>query len=367
MSEPFKRHPVFYYPDGNICLVAENTIFRLLKSQLSQNSNFFTDLFELSATSNEAEEYEGATIIRVSDVPEDLVIVFTLLWCGPRKPLEFTALCRVLEISTKYIMEDIREWCISELKEKVFVSSDKDALGPLAYYAGDSRRPGQVIQLARKCDVPELLPLAFYALATSIWTRTSPALVFADVEHADLVRVLVGKEKLHAFWKEFRSKSEALGLDLNTHPCVRSASSSPCGVGKESTLPLRREAAYAGTFDPLKYLLNKSTWVDQLPMCMPCAWNNRTLCEATSQKIFSQLHTIFDLPVPPVKITGELKPTPSKAILWPLSATQTNGVFPMTGSTTPSPATGATLPMAGFTFNWNGGMGVASSGSSGGH
>ncbi|KAG9007372.1 hypothetical protein FRB94_014399 [Tulasnella sp. JGI-2019a] len=365
------RHPVFYYPDGNICLVANDTIFRLLKSQLAQHSSFFIDLFGLSATSNDAEEYEGATVLHVPDASEDLVTVFTLLWSGPRKPLDFYALCRVLEVSTKYIMDGIREWCVSELKQKIYVSSERDALEPLAYYAGDSRRPGQVIQLARKCDIPELLPLAFYALATSAWVRTSPSLVFGDVEHADLVRVLVGKEKLYAFWKEFRSKSEALGLDLNTPPCTRFASSAPCGIGKDTSLSLRREAAYAGTFDPLKYLLNKSTWIDQLPMCMPCAWNNRTLCEATSQKIFSQLPDVFDLPAVHVKTTADIKAVPSKAIPWPLSATHTNGVMPgitsapsggaISSGTAAHSTTGATLPFGGpFISNWHAPSSVAS-------
>lgn len=81
---PISRHSTFYYPDGNICLVTpNNTVFRLLKSQLAHHSALFNDLFDLSAPSSDEDTYDGAAIVRVSDSPEDLALLFTLLWNGP--------------------------------------------------------------------------------------------------------------------------------------------------------------------------------------------------------------------------------------------------------------------------------------------
>lgn len=89
---PLFRHNVFYWPDGNIVLVARNVIFRLLKSQLASISTVFGDMFNLSMEqlsvsdpdpSSPQEKYDGVPMIKLDDDPDDLAMLFTLIWKGP--------------------------------------------------------------------------------------------------------------------------------------------------------------------------------------------------------------------------------------------------------------------------------------------
>lgn len=84
------RHTEFYYHDGNICLAAGPTVFRVLKSQLAAHSNLFRDMFTIPSppASTELinggqETYDSAPLVRVDDAPEDLQALFRFLWSPP--------------------------------------------------------------------------------------------------------------------------------------------------------------------------------------------------------------------------------------------------------------------------------------------
>lgn len=195
-------------------------------------------------------------------------------------------------------METIRTWCISLLKERVHAASEDKALKPLAFYATDSSLPQRIIRAARKNDVPELLPLAFYSLATTTMNRTAPPAfdILSDVDHDDLVRILVGRERLTAIWKEFSLKSKVLGLHFSV-PCPNAGSAfagATCSIGKEANVPFRVDLLFSGGTNPLKYLLEGLNG-SPLAMCGACKAENERLCEMTAKRVFAQLPVIFDL------------------------------------------------------------------------
>lgn len=89
-TNTLNRHTEFYYHDGNICLVAGPTVFRVLKSQLAAHSSLFQDMFAIPSppASNELAEgeqemYDNMPLVRVDDAPEDLEALFRFLWCPP--------------------------------------------------------------------------------------------------------------------------------------------------------------------------------------------------------------------------------------------------------------------------------------------
>ncbi|KAG9038978.1 hypothetical protein FRB95_013656 [Tulasnella sp. JGI-2019a] len=119
------RHQVFYRVDGDICLIAKNTVFRLSRSQLAEHSSFFSDLFKFSVHSPDI-EHDGAAVIHLYDEPEDLATVFGFLFREPVRPFDFIELCITLKVATKYMMEPTRGWCLevlSNLRRMLFNKS----------------------------------------------------------------------------------------------------------------------------------------------------------------------------------------------------------------------------------------------------
>ena len=73
------RHEEFWFDDGSVVLVAQNTGFRVFRSLLAAQSMVFSNMF--SSSSPHAEEmFEGCPIVRLSDSPHDVAYFLRVLF-----------------------------------------------------------------------------------------------------------------------------------------------------------------------------------------------------------------------------------------------------------------------------------------------
>lgn len=66
-----KRHEHFWFEDGNIVLVAQQTAFKVYRGLLSAQSTVFFDMFQASCR-DESEIFADSPMIHLSDSPHDL-------------------------------------------------------------------------------------------------------------------------------------------------------------------------------------------------------------------------------------------------------------------------------------------------------
>ncbi|KIM89819.1 hypothetical protein PILCRDRAFT_197052 [Piloderma croceum F 1598] len=108
----------------------------------------------------------------------------------PSQPITFDMLSGALRISTKYEISALREWCIQELRSRWPREIETMGTTSLPHAA-------EAISLARECDVPDILPAAFYALSVQKWSCLADGGRSHVVLHpSDLRRLIAGREGL---------------------------------------------------------------------------------------------------------------------------------------------------------------------------
>ncbi|KAL5478885.1 hypothetical protein ACEPAI_2162 [Sanghuangporus weigelae] len=108
----------------------------------------------------------GCPAIRLEgDSPKDWLVTLEAIYeplSFQVRPIVFDVLARALRMSTRYGMCTLREWALTQLRTTWPVQVER--MSPVALpHAADA------IALARSCDVPDILPAAFYALAIQRW------------------------------------------------------------------------------------------------------------------------------------------------------------------------------------------------------
>ena len=90
-SESFQHHSDFYFDDGNICVIAEQTVFKIFKGLLAKQSSVFADMLALPTLPDlkEYDKYEGVPCVRLSDSSKDVTVLFEYLWSPPCVPISF--------------------------------------------------------------------------------------------------------------------------------------------------------------------------------------------------------------------------------------------------------------------------------------
>lgn len=72
-----------WFDDGNIVLVAEQTSFKVHRGVLAKHSDVFQGLLGIPQPID-AEKLEGLPVIMMADNPDDLSVLLTALYDGPR-------------------------------------------------------------------------------------------------------------------------------------------------------------------------------------------------------------------------------------------------------------------------------------------
>ncbi|KAH9943647.1 hypothetical protein B0H21DRAFT_695439 [Amylocystis lapponica] len=161
----------FWFRDGDIVLAIEHHRFKVHCSCLAKSSDIFSDMLQIPQPT-QVDSIDGCPLVRLFDAPEDWTL--TLRWMydptsfsGMPHPVPFTLIPGSLRIATKYEIPDLRRWAVHQLLARWPTEIERMDTNALPSAAGTSTP--FAISLARECDVPEILPAAFYALALQRW------------------------------------------------------------------------------------------------------------------------------------------------------------------------------------------------------
>ncbi|KAF9052290.1 hypothetical protein BDZ89DRAFT_1088430 [Hymenopellis radicata] len=208
------RHHDLWFDDGSVVCRAENTLFRVHMSQLARHSVCFRDMFQLASHEpNHHDDIEGCPLIFLHDSALDVESLLVSIYDGPtfgdNGEEDFRAVSGILRLSTKYIIDHLREKALAHLSTAwPSTLAGWDAREDYARYTEQDpahRRvypsPIAVINLAHEVDAPSLLPSAFYDLCRYPFCqifepgedealyRASPSLSLSDIQ-----RLCLGKE-----------------------------------------------------------------------------------------------------------------------------------------------------------------------------
>ncbi|KAI0035504.1 hypothetical protein K488DRAFT_68311 [Vararia minispora EC-137] len=279
------QHPLLWLDDGNIVLrttspttaesPATQMLYKVHKSILALNATFFEEMFAGGTAIFDiaSEQYKGLPVIDMPDLAEDveafLKSIFVSNWMSDLYrdgvassgaaffPVEFAA---VLRLATKYGAMALRRSAVEALKA-VWPSSllawdqvrgsRRDAMrrdledatrasgvvfgspefvsvleGVISRHVPNPAiRPATALRLALDCDVPEILPVVYYDLASVHVVVPSESLGhpivdarqlnvdLANLNAAELITLLKATSYL---WSEFlRCFPEAYDLEIN--------------------------------------------------------------------------------------------------------------------------------------------------------
>ncbi|TDL17685.1 hypothetical protein BD410DRAFT_843478 [Rickenella mellea] len=186
------HHERLYRTDGDLVLSAPNkhggrTFYRVHKFMLSDHSSVFRDMFSLPpAAEGSIDMYDGVPVVHLTDPAGDITDLLQTLYdpsqiifdrFDPFAPLKLEGL---LKLATKYDFQRLRRSIIEHfvpawpatLREWDYLEENMNAWTVDDSPDTDSKtlddvfpEPGAAIHLARLCDIPQVLPAAFYNLS----------------------------------------------------------------------------------------------------------------------------------------------------------------------------------------------------------
>lgn len=129
---------------------------------------------------NSTLKVDGIPFVTLEDKADDFANILNFIYpntvsAHTNYDQNVISLLGVVRIAGKYMFDDIQEWGDAQLLSNPVLLPDKDGL-KTALQEGLYSHPDhcvKVILLSRECDLPQLLPLAFYALAMMEWGNTS--------------------------------------------------------------------------------------------------------------------------------------------------------------------------------------------------
>ncbi|KAG8927858.1 hypothetical protein FRC01_006811 [Tulasnella sp. 417] len=235
--------------------------------------------------------YDGVPLIELDDDPEDLAQMFHFLWKPPLTEPEFGTLCSCIRISTKYLMDNVLAWCLGRLRDTIPYEA-KHFHTSQAYYQSHPDRAAQVIALARKCDLPQYLPSAFYFLACEESGCAIPLTGPYAFSAEDVRRVHLGKRNIQRCWWDFIKRYDDMGLKSLRNSTYEWESASPVIV------QIRTSALEAGAQDPIKYWMSRKATATSGKTHFDHKKDYAALCEKYGKKLYNDLPFIFDFFTP---------------------------------------------------------------------
>ncbi|TDL27772.1 hypothetical protein BD410DRAFT_893958 [Rickenella mellea] len=218
------HHPELYRKDGDLVVSAPDKaggriFYRIHRFMLSDHSSVFRDMLTMPpAADGSLETYDGIPVVHLPDPGKDLDALLTILYDpseilfdkhDPCVPIDILG---VLKLATKYDFRKLRrriieqyipawpdtlmEWDHLEQTMSTW-RRDFNTIAP-AYLDEVFPEPGGAVRLARECNIPEILPAAFYSLSRiseeDDWNRYHRSMGVSD---CDLDALNDGKRTAH--------------------------------------------------------------------------------------------------------------------------------------------------------------------------
>ncbi|KAJ7339266.1 hypothetical protein DFH08DRAFT_1014187 [Mycena albidolilacea] len=167
-----------WFADGNIIIIASSVAFKVHRGQLRRHSEVFDDLFSIPQPKDQ-DMYDGCPWVEVYDCPSDVLYFLRALYDGLyfRTPgaNDFPAVAAVLRLSTKYLVEHLRQRCMARLEVDwpstlaAWDQREQAATDAFGHYQPRASCPHPLLvidlALALGPDLAHLLPAALYDLS----------------------------------------------------------------------------------------------------------------------------------------------------------------------------------------------------------
>ncbi|PPQ80615.1 hypothetical protein CVT24_002707 [Panaeolus cyanescens] len=179
----------FWFGDGNIVIIAGSAAFKVHRGQLERHSEIFSDLFAVPQPLDQ-DLIDGCPFVELQDSPSDVFYFLSALYDGlyfkhPRS-IDFVAIAAVLRLSTKYVVEHLRQRCLARLNKdwpttlmewdarEQRCTDENSRYVPREHLA----HPILVIELALDMNLSTILPAALYDLS-----RYGPSKIMAGTTY----------------------------------------------------------------------------------------------------------------------------------------------------------------------------------------
>ncbi|KAF6744277.1 hypothetical protein DFP72DRAFT_929612 [Ephemerocybe angulata] len=173
------RSEDFWFCDGSIVLQAENVQFKVHKGVLSRHSPIFETILSMPHTDDEP-TVEECPVLNVHDDPKDVENMLTALYGknhDSSNPLHFSIVASFVRLGTKYEIDSILKMGLARLQYEFPVTllawsfGRRLHTGPFCIQDVDSAAGRYaMIELALECDIPWVLPSAYYMCCLDLET-----------------------------------------------------------------------------------------------------------------------------------------------------------------------------------------------------
>ncbi|KAF8798311.1 hypothetical protein BYT27DRAFT_7177806 [Phlegmacium glaucopus] len=315
------NHPSLYLIDGNIVLVAPRSAggfvaFRVHRSILAKVSSVFESMFSLPMGEH-VEEYDGVPAVYMSDCAEQLENLLMMMYHEvflPFKPLDPrtpNSVKPILLLANKYAMDRIRERIVDHIEQdwpltlqlwdklefqidwaRQLSRSDADIYQ--LYLDDHLPEPVSAIRLARECDIPSILPAAFYHLSRLSISHAGNGLRDADdgrrtaewdlLSAQDLLCLIRGQRRLAWVAQEMPTQLPGRQCDCAALDCLK--------VFKEV------QDACEGSSDVLQVIrsyMERGSYGPGSKICLTCCYLIRYNLAQFRQEIWTSLPSFFCL------------------------------------------------------------------------
>jgi len=314
MSPPpcIQRDAEFWFPDGNVVLVASGFGFRVYQGLLARDSPFFADLFSLPQP-NHAEVLDGCPIVHLTDFHEDLRILLRVQLGSGRRLLDgtridFATTDALVRLGRKYQIDNLYNDALGVLK--TFLDNQYASWYEKPRYLEWSRYgldPIAAVNLARLTDTSSVLPIAMYLccqLRTEDLLRgtthpdgSAQQLSLDDLRRCVDARVFLTRAKDGALERIF---DLSLSKDCADLSACRERLEYRMAIYKKRVTDETAGWNVAGPWLPYVWLKNCSSekGYGEPPLCAHCMALLESQHRAECAKIWEDLPKHFDLEVP---------------------------------------------------------------------
>ncbi|KAL4246431.1 hypothetical protein ABKN59_009645 [Abortiporus biennis] len=306
--KPAERCKEFWFEDGNIILLAEETSFRVHKTFLSRHSTVFNDILNIPQTQDSlCTQVDGCPTIYLSDSKEDIHCMLSVLYDGGNKyfgcdvALPFSTVSSMLTIGMKYQIDKISQEAIRRLnfcfpthlsnfiEQKVFLDGpSRSSDTPMVPIEMENKDAIQVIHLANMFDITSVLPTAYYACAQLSIDELVMA-VEDQLWSLDMLRMcLNGRETLRK--KDMSQLSTLFSREMSLN-CENDCS--------EGMAELLQELQESGNLGGTNALSPSSAWFESWAqdhnICKNCIQHCMSDYERLREETWSELGNLFGI------------------------------------------------------------------------
>ncbi|KDQ17856.1 hypothetical protein BOTBODRAFT_171570 [Botryobasidium botryosum FD-172 SS1] len=127
---PVKRHPEYYFHDGSVIILVEDTLFKVHRSMLVKDSSIFGSMFSLPPPESNGKQFEGQSDDNPLVLQGETAVRFErLLWSLYALPCDFGPLYKpqgdlnliidIASVSHKYNFQRLETWAANLLTTKI--------------------------------------------------------------------------------------------------------------------------------------------------------------------------------------------------------------------------------------------------------